>query len=368
MKSFSNEGLRGFISLLEQEKEILRVDDEVDWKYGIGDYIRNFRSSKQCVPAFLFENIKNYPGHRVLTNALGNSSRMNLALGLNVTTPYQTLISEVRNRFQNPIEAINANEAPGENVILSGADVDLEILPAPWWNRQDVGRYIGTWHVNITKDPYTGIRNLGVYRMQLISRNRTYVSVSPNSHLGRHLGMAEKEGKPLEMAVAIGVDETLVMAGAAAVPYGIDEFSIAGGLSQSPVVLRKCREVDLEVPTKAEIVIEGRILPGLRGREGPFLDYAGIPKANPNAPVFEVTHLEYRKTPIFRGALVGEPGAEDHLLYALIASAGCLDFHGSKARQFIQNLFLRVGYFRIFQHLGVLGQKARDMYGKAKGS
>ncbi len=363
-----SEGLRGFISLLYQKQEILRVDEEVDWKYGIGDWTRSVRTPTQSGPALLFENIRGYPGFTVLTNALGNIARMNLALGLPETTPYRALVSEARNRLRNPIEAIPADGAPGEHVILSGTDVDLETLPVPWWNREDAGRYIGTWHVNITKDPDTGIRNVGVYRMQLISRNRTYVSISPNSHVARHLGMAEKEGKPLEMAVAIGVDERLVMAGAAAVPYGVDEYGVAGGLAQAPVALRKCHQVDLEVPADAEIVLEGTLLPGLRGREGPFLDYAGIPKANPSAPVFEVTHLQYRKTPIFRGALVGNPGAEDHRLYALIASAGCLDFHGSKARQYTQNMLLTFGYFRMFQHLGVLGQKARDMVGKTKGS
>lgn len=362
MKSLNNEGIRGFILRLEQKEEILRVYDEVDWKYDIGDWTRNIRSRKPCAPALLFEHIKGYSGYKVLTNVLGSVSRMNMALGLPEATPYRILVSEVRNRLQHPIQAIDANDEPGGDVILSGSDVDLETLPVPWWNREDVGRYIGTWHVNVTKDPYTSVRNVGVYRMQLIDRNRTYVSVSPNSHIARQLSMAEKEGKPLEMAVAIGVDEFLVMAGATAVSYGVDEYSIAGGLAQAPVVLRKCRDVDLEVPADTEIVLEGTILPGLRGREGPFLDYAGVPKANPSAPVFEVSHLRYRKNPIFRGALVGDPGAEDHLLYALIASVGYLDFHGSKARQIIQNLFLRFGYFRIFQQLGVLGQKVRDVY------
>lgn len=362
------DGLRGFIARLDEAGELIRVQEEVDWKFEIGERTRSAKRSRSGNRAMLFERIKGYPDQKVFTNGLGCISRIAISLGLSATASYREVVKVVVDRIGKPIPPTVVNRLSCEEWNLSHEAVDLALLPVPWWNREDAGRYIGTWHLNITRDPETGERNVGVYRMQLIGRNQTYISVSPKSHFGRQLGVAEKRGRPLEMAVAIGVDEPTIMAAAAAVPYGVDEIGIAGGLLQRPVEVRKCQTIDLEVPVNAEIILEGRIQPGVRGIEGPFLDYAGIPKGNPKAPVFEVSCMECKKHPIFRGALVGEAGAEDHLLYSLLASAGCLDFHGSRTRQVLQNMFLRFGYFRIFQHLGVLGQKARDMYGKTRGS
>src|SRR2546427_13303166 len=95
--------------------------------------------------------------------------------------------------------------------ITVGREVDLHSLPAPWWNETDGGRYIGTWHVNLTKDPETGERNAGVYRMQVIGANQTTVSVSPKSHLAIQMRKAEQAQRPLEMAVGTGGPEPLVV-------------------------------------------------------------------------------------------------------------------------------------------------------------
>jgi UbiD family decarboxylase len=126
-----------------------------------------------------------------------------------------------------------------------------------------------------------------------------------------------------------------------------------------PGGVTKCKTVDLEVPSSSEINLEGKIFPKIRVNEGTFLDYSGIPKVDPNAPVFEVSCLMYRNNPIFRGAAIGQPGAEDHLLYALLSNAHSLDFHGSKMRQEIQNALLRKGFLNIFQKIGRLGQLLR---------
>ena len=139
------------------------------------------------------------------------------------------------------------------------------------------------------------------------------------------------------MAVAIGADEVLIMAASAAFKRGVDEFRPAGGLKTGPVELVKCQTVDLEAPASAEIIIEGNILPGRRVSEGPFLDYQGMPNANPAASVFEATCMMFRDNPVFRGAAIGLPGAEDHILFSLLSSAGLLDFHGSRVKWKFQN-------------------------------
>lgn len=343
---------RDFLSKLEEAGELLRIQEEVDWKFGIGEKTRSILGEKGRYPALLFLNVSGYPGHRIFINGLGNTPRIAIALGVDPRTPYKELVRIFRKRIQRPKPPLILNEAGPSYKKYVGDEVDLLRLPVPWWNRGDAGRYLGTWHLNISKDPETEVRNVGVYRMQLLGPREAAVSISPGSHLAMQIAKAEAKGRSLEMAVAIGVEETLVMAAGASIPYGQDEFAVAGGLGGIPVGLNRCQTIDLEVPASAEIVIEGNIVHGKRIKEGPFLDYAGIPKGNPHAYVFAVSCHWHRLDPIFRGALIGSPGAEDHVLYALLASAGCLDFHGSRWRQAIQNKLLRLGLFRPFQWTG----------------
>jgi UbiD family decarboxylase len=348
--------LRHFISRLETEGELVRINEEVDWKYEIGEKTRLTQKSDLKPPALLFENVKGYQGHRILTNGLSSYSKIAIALDLPPLTPFKDIVKAFMQRISNPVQPVMINDGSVTKNILLEKDIDLMRLPVPWWSKEDGGRYIGTWHLNITKDPETGVRNIGIYRMQLLGPRTTAISISPKSHLAVHLSKAEKENKPLDMAVAIGVDENLIMAAAASPPYGIDEYCLAGGLNQRTVELIRCHTVDLEVPASAEIVIEGKILPKLKIKEGPFLDYSGIPRIDSNALVFEVSCLMYRDNPIFRGATIGTPAGEDHLLFSLLSHAGYLDFHGSRIRQKIQNILLQRSLFKSFQFLGGLSQ------------
>jgi 4-hydroxy-3-polyprenylbenzoate decarboxylase len=211
----------------------------------------------------------------------------------------------------------------------------------PQWNENDCDRYLGTWHINVTKDPETGVRNVGVYRMQLLGPNRATVSTVPESHLAQHVAKAEKAGCPLPMAVAIGVSEAVIMAAAAAYPYGMDEYDLAGGLQRNAVELIDCPSIKLEVPANSEIVIEGFIHPGVRVQDGPYFDYTGTTNTNPGAFLFEATRLMFRNNPIFRGTSIGVPGAEDHQLFAILAELRLLDFHRSGIKKHIQDGMLK---------------------------
>ena len=352
---------RSFVEHLDREGELIRIAEAVEWKYEIGHRTRKATLESETPPALLFENITGYKEWRVLTNAMGSPSKINMALGLASRTPHVELIRVLRERLKNPISPVIAEAVEHPRIESGIRNCALTDLPVPWWNSDDIGRYLGTWHLNITKDPDTGIRNVGVYRMQLVGPHSALVSVSPRSDLAAHLKKAERRGLPLEMAVAIGVDERLVMAAGMAPPCGVDEYALAGALALHPIKIRKCNSVDLEVPCEAEIVIEGKVLPNRRTREGPFVDYTGVSKGNPEGLVFDATFLSHRHDPIFRGATLGLAGAEDHLIYALLASVGCLDFHGSKARQLIQNVALRRRHFSVFQTLGKLRQMTRSM-------
>jgi 4-hydroxy-3-polyprenylbenzoate decarboxylase len=195
--------------------------------------------------------------------------------------------------------------------------------------------------------------------MQLLGPRQATVSASPRSHLSQHFAKAEKEGRPLPMAVAIGASEAVVMAAAAAYPDGMDEFDLAGGLQQEAVQLIPCQTVNLEVPAHSEIVIEGLIQPGGRVQDGPYFDYTGKPNTNPDAFLFEATQLMFRNNPIFRGTSIGVPGAEDHQLFAFLAELNLVDFHGSRVKHLVQGLLLKQKLFRAFQFVGKMGALVR---------
>jgi UbiD family decarboxylase len=341
--------LRAFIEVLSTQDHLRRVPQPVDWKFEIGTITR-----EQQVP-LLFENVKGYPGHRVFTNGLSSPGLIALALGLEYGEDLNTIIKAAKGRSQNPLPPEMVTESSVLQNVVPFQQIDFLTFPIPQWSTQDTGRYLGTWHINVSKDPDTGTRNVGVYRMQVLGPKQATVSTSPTSDLGRHVAKAERTGRPLPMAVAIGVSETVMMAASAACPYGFDEYELAGGLETRSLRLIKCQTVNLEVPAESEIVIEGFVQPGVRVQDGPYLDYAGKANTNPKAFVFEATRLTYRNHPIFRGSSVGIPGAEDHQVFSLLAHLSLVDFHGRRSRQRIQNPLLRKRLFRAFQFAGRLG-------------
>jgi UbiD family decarboxylase len=338
--------LRRFIAKLEEGGQLRRIARQVDWKYELGGMTRN-----DLVP-LLFENIKDYPGHRIFTNGLIHSREIGVSLGLEVGENREELIRLIRQRVAAPIAPHRMQGgALFENVFI-GEEVDLLNLPVPYWNRSDAGRYIGTWHVNISRDPEDGSHNLGVYRMQVLGPRQATLSTSSKSHLGIQFAKAEALGKPLEVAVAIGVSEAVFIAAAAGYPGGKDEYELAGALQAQSVSVTKSPSLDLNVPVDAEILIEGYLVPGARVLDGPYFDYAGKATSNPKAYLFEVASLSFRNNPIFRGAIVGHPQAEDLQLFSVLSEVGLFDFHGSRLRRALQEIFLKKRLFRAFQFAG----------------
>jgi UbiD family decarboxylase len=339
--------LRSYIELLSSRRRLLRVADEVECHLAVGEITRS------CGTPVLFENLKGYQGWRLFTNGLCEHSLIGLALGLPPEATHGDITRAFRDRISSPVQPCMVEDGPVyENINTNTAN--LATLPVPHWHPRDGRRYLGTWHLNITRDPENGSRNVGIYRMQLLSPTLATVSTSPNSHLGRHVAKARRMGVPLPMAVAIGVGETAIMA-AASGSSSADEFEMAGGLSGKPLQLLKCKTIGLEVPADSEIVVEGFIQTDRRAQDGPYFDYTGTTNTNPHAFVFEVTGLMYRNDPIFRGASIGEPGAEDHQLFAALADVDLVDFHGLRIKQKLQSFALRERWFRTFQLMGRLG-------------
>lgn len=347
--------LRSFVQALEDAGCLTRVREPVDWKFEIG------ARSRSTPGPLLFENVLDYPGQSVFTNGLSDARCIALALGFDAGVSQATLVKEAKKQLAAPPAPIERDAAPGLVHYAEGKEINLFSLPVPQWSPYETARYIGTWHLNVTRDPESQRLNVGVYRMQLLSPTKATVSASEGSDLTRHMLAAEKRGEALPMAMAIGVPEAVVMAAGAACPSAMTEYELAGALQGAPVELVRSTTSSLEVPASSEIVIEGFMHPGRRVQDGPYLDYCGRPNTNPQAFLFEATRLSWRDNPIFRGSAIGNPGAEDHQLFAFLAQLDLVDFHGSRKKQKVQNVLWKGRHFRALQWVGRLGSTLKNI-------
>jgi 4-hydroxy-3-polyprenylbenzoate decarboxylase len=353
--------LRDWIAALERAGELKRVRAEVDPILEITeitDRVSKSRNPRAGGPALLFENVKGHPGSQVLINQFGSVRRMNMALGvesldevaarlhefMDVKTPLGLLdkikmlpmLADISRFFPKTVHSGPCKE------VMKRDGFSLFDFPVLQCWPKDAGRFI-TLPCVITRDPRTGKRNVGMYRMQV------YDGRTAGMHWQRHKvgaehyrdamraaaaagegrgasaavdvmarsggGALQAEGQrpkgKLECAVAIGTDPTLTFAAIVPAPPDIEEFLISGFLRHKPVELVKCETVDLEVPATSEIVLEGYVdLDELRP-EGPFGDHTGFYSLEDLYPVFHVTCVTHRKDPIYATTIVGKPPMED---------------------------------------------------------
>jgi len=321
--------LREFVGLLKKHGELQPVQEEVNWNLEMGAIIRHCYDIGG--PAVLFEKVKDYPkGFRALGACLGPSrrpghslyARLAMALGLAPDTPLHAVIDHYLARKEKPIKPTLVKSGPCKENILLGKDVDLLKFPAPLIHGGDGGRYIGTWHTVITKDPDSSWVNWGMYRLMIQDRNTLGCLFPLQQHIGQMYQKCEAQNLPLPAAVAIGAQPVVPIVSCVQLPPYVDEADIAGGLQGEPIPLVKCETLDLEVPATAEIVLEGEVLPHERRAEGPFGEYMGYEagKSSPK-PVFRVHAITYRNDPILPFSNMGMPIHESQTVTALIKSA-----------------------------------------------
>ena len=325
--SYAYEDLRDFIRQLEKEGELKRIQVEVDPILEIAE-ITN-RVSKQMGPALLFEHVKGseYP---LLINAFGSHHRMNLALGV-------TSLEQVSGRIEELLE-IQAPKGILDKVKILPKLADLasflpktvrsavcqEVVKTEHFSLldfpviqcwpQDAGRFI-TMPLVFSKNPETGKRNCGMYRMQIFDETSTAMHWQTHKHGAQHYREARRRnpqpGRKLEVAAVIGADPAVVFSAIAPLPDDLDEMMFAGFLRHKPVGMVRCKTVNLEVVANAEIVLEGYVnLDELR-LEGPFGDHTGYYSLADHYPVFHVTCITHRKNPIYETIIVGKPPQED---------------------------------------------------------
>jgi len=245
------------------------------------------------------------------------TSRARLAIALDCAPG--EIAATFEERAARPIEPEIVADGPCQEVVLQGDDVDLAAIPYPIMHLFDGGPYISGTFV-VSRDPEYG-RNVGSYRMMYRTPRETGIDLVSPSDMRFYYQRALDQGKPLEIAVAIGVHPYEMLAASYKAPIRTDELAIAGGLHGEPVPLVKCKTVDLEVPADAELVLEGELLPiGWTADEGPFGEFSQISGDVKWNPVFRVKCITRRKDPIFY--MLQMPWENDWLAAPVTEAAG----------------------------------------------
>jgi 2,5-furandicarboxylate decarboxylase 1 len=299
--------LREFISLSEEVGELRRIRREVSPKFEIAAGIRKMSDVRG--PALLFENVAGYD-MPVVGGLFSTRRRALLALGV---SSHAEGNAKFLHGLDHQLATRTVPSGPCQEVVLTDDHVDLSRLPIPWYSAKDGGAYI-TVALAISDDPTDGSRNASVYRWMVVDERRLAVMSHAFQGLGTQIARAAAMGVPLEVAIAQGTHPMLLYASQAKVPHGVDELGIAGGILGEPVQMVRCKSVDLEVPADTEIVIEGRIMPGVLTDEGPFGEFTGYYGPAERNPVLDVTAITHRNSPIFVAGLTGVPTTDNHVL------------------------------------------------------
>ncbi len=313
--------LREWIALLEREEELIRVSAEVDPRLEVTEIVD--RTVQAGGPALLFEHPKG-SSIPLLINQFGTERRMCLAFGVDSLDDIAAKLAEIlelqppeglaaKVRGLRTLKSI-ADSRPrvvkrgaSQEVVLQGDEVDLGRLPVQTCWPGDAGPFI-TLPAVITRDPRSGQRNVGMYRMQVLGPRST--AMHWQIHKDGRADYLFSDGR-MEVAVALGLDPITAYSASAPLPKHIDELMVAGFLRGEPVELVKGVTVDLEVPADAEIVLEGYIDKGDLATEGPFGDHTGYYTAAEQFPVFNVTAITMRRNAVYPSIVVGKPPQED---------------------------------------------------------
>src|SRR6266850_6572043 len=313
--------LRAWIALLEREGELVRIAAEVDPELEITEITD--RTVKAGGPALLFENVKGSE-HTLLINQFGSERRMCLAfdapslddvarrLGdVLEMQPPEGLVAKVKGlqklKSIADARAQTVRRGPVQDIVLQGDEIDLSRLPVQRCWPGDPAPFI-TLPAVITRDPRSGGRNVGMYRMQVIDRRTTFMHWQ--IHKDGRADWLATDGR-IPVAVALGLDPITAYSASAPLPKHIDELMLAGFFRGEPVELVKGVTVDIEVPAHAEIVLEGYIEKDELGNEGPFGDHTGFYTAAEPFPIFHITAMTMRNNAIYPSIVVGKPPQED---------------------------------------------------------
>jgi len=324
--------LREFINELEKQGELKRITTQVDANLEITEICRRTLDKKG--PALLFENVKN-SDMPVLANLFGTTRRVAMAMGqedLIALRKLGKLLAELKQPeppkglkdaieklpvlkqvLNMPVKTVKKGQC--QEVIIEGDSVDLSKLPIQTCWPKDAAPLI-TWGLTITKGPLKKRQNLGIYRQQLIGKNKLIMRWL--SHRGGALDFKDWQeknpDKPFPIAVALGADPATTLAAVTPIPDSLSEYAFAGLLRGKKTKVCSCIGNDLQVPENAEIILEGVLHPGEMADEGPFGDHTGYYNEVESFPVFTVERITHRKNPIYHSTYTGKPIDEPAVL------------------------------------------------------
>jgi 4-hydroxy-3-polyprenylbenzoate decarboxylase len=318
------EDLSGFVESLEKIDQLKRITTRVSVDLEIAEILRRVMYKNEG-PALLFENVKGYK-IPVLGNAFGSLRRLKIALDMENFEEIGERMSALT-KLKIPHGLLNkfkmlpklseiadygpksVNSGPITEIIET-SNPSLNILPIIKSFPKDSGRFI-TFGITVTKNPETQVRNMGVYRLQVIDSKKAIMHWQIHKRGALHYQMNKENSQKTEVAIVIGADPATVFSAVAPVPEGLDKFLFAGITRKKGIDLVKCRTIDVEVPATAEIVLEGYVDPSELNVEGPFGDHTGYYTPPEPFPTFTLTGIMMRKNPIYLTTVVGKPILED---------------------------------------------------------
>ena len=324
--------LREFITELEKQGELKRISTLVDANLEITEICR--RTLDKQGPALLFENVKD-SDIPVLANLFGTTRRVAMAMGqedLASLRELGKLLAELKQPeppkglkdaieklpvlkqvLNMPVKTVKKGQC--QEVVIEGDAVDLSKLPIQTCWPKDAAPLV-TWGLTITKGPLKKRQNLGIYRQQVIGKNKLIMRWL--SHRGGALDFKDwcekNPGKPFPIAVALGADPATTLAAVTPIPDSLSEYAFAGLLRGKKTKVCSCLGNDLQVPENAEIILEGVLNPGEMADEGPFGDHTGYYNEVEQFPVFTVERITHRKNPIYHSTYTGKPIDEPAVL------------------------------------------------------
>lgn len=324
--------LRDFIQQLEGKGELKRIQHEIDPYLEMTEIAD--RTLKAGGPALLFENVK---GHTipVLANLFGTPDRVAMGMGQTSVTALRDVGKllaflkepEPPKGFKDALNLLptykkvlsmapkSIKKAPCQEVVVEGDDVDLTQLPIQHCWPGDAAPLI-TWGLTITRGPHKERQNLGIYRQQVLGKNKLIMRWL--SHRGGALDFQEwcqqNPGERFPVSVALGADPATILGAVTPVPDSLSEYAFAGLLRDSRTQVTQSVSNDLQVPAHAEMILEGYIEPGEMAPEGPYGDHTGYYNEVDEFPVFTVTHITHRKDPIYHSTYTGRPPDEPAVL------------------------------------------------------
>ena len=312
--------MRDFIEQAEAEGMLQRIKAEVDWDLELS-HIAKLNEEKKG-PALLFENVKDY-NSPVITSVCTTTERLSIIMGVPTNSSLVDLMRHWVEKGKTKVPPKIVDTGPCKENKMMAEEVDLFKFPVPKFFPMDGGRFFGTAHFVVTKDPESDWVNVGTYRLQLLDKNTLGTQFIKGKHSDIMLKKYQAMGKPMPVAVVVGCDPLMFLMGAARLSAFESEYDLAGSIRGESIEVVKCETNDLIVPATSEIVVEGEVDADKFLEEGPFGEYTGYYSGVGSDPrnYIKVNCVTHRNNPIFMATTVGRAVTDTHMTMALTYGA-----------------------------------------------